>query len=173
MDMPQDRRKYNFGSFLIVIAAFIGLIVFGMGAMGNGDPLWFIPTFRETAGRIIVCRSGCCTERVEGQPGFRELNDGINQTLSQVSGFDMTYGISPESLKNYRDQYYSVEVRYPHAVTIHTTYQFGHPDSLFIPLNQYLQNSAFGGRDGDYWAGALHIKTIDPIKQAADKIACP
>ncbi len=159
--------------FLALIVVIVS-IIFSVGALANDDPLWFLPIFNDKPQRIVVYQDGCRTELIPGQPGFDELTAAINQTLPQYDGFNATFGMSVESAKETREKQRAVEIFYAKPVTIHTPYRFGHPDSIFIPLSGYFADaySVFGGRAGEYWAGALRLKSIEPIQRAAAAIRC-
>jgi len=173
--MPQDTVQVNLKGLFFALIVVIALIVFGIGALTNGDPFWFLPVFDETPKQIIVYNGSCSVKLVEGQVGFAPLNTAIQQSLVQYEGFNSTTGLSPESLVEYHTTEQAVEAMYAKPVTIHTPYRFGHPDMLFIPLSGYLADarSVFGGKSPDYWAGALRLKTLEPIQRAAEQIGCP
>lgn len=170
----QDQVRVNLKDLALVLALFvIGLVVF-MGAAANEDLLWFLPFFNETPARIVVYRDGCRAEIFPGEPGFEALTVAVNQSLSQVDGYEQGFGLSPETLKQYTSQWRAIEVRYPQRVKIHVAFRFGSPDTLFIPLNEYFGNAraVFGGIAGDYWSSALRLKTIEQIQRAAEQIRC-
>ncbi len=173
--MAQDTVQVNLRGLFFALIVVIVLIVFGVGALTNGDPLWFIPYFNEVPQRIVVYQNGCRVELNQGQSGFDELTTAINQTLPQYDGFNSTTGISPESLRDYREKERAVEIFYAKPVTIHAPYRFGHPETIFIPLSSYFADSrsAFGGKAGDYWAGALRLKSLDQVQRVAETIHCP
>jgi len=172
--MAQDTVQVNLRGLLFALVVVIALIVLGVGALTNGDPLWFLPFFNDVPQRIVVYQNGCRVELNDGQPGFDQLTAAINQTLPQYDGFNSTTGISLGSLTDYREKERAVEVFYAKPVTIHAPYRFGHPETLFIPLSGYLADSrsVFGGKAGDYWAGALRLKSIEPIQRAAETVHC-
>ena len=172
--MAQDTVQVNLRGLLFALIVVIALIVFGVGALTNGDPFWFLPVFNQVPQRIVLYQNGCRVELNNGQPGFDQLTAAINQTLPQYDGFNSTTGISPESVKDYREKERAVEVFYAKPVTIHAPYRFGHPETIFIPLSSYFADSrsVFGGKAGDYWAGALRLKSLEPIQRAAETIRC-
>jgi len=172
--MAQDTVQVNLRGLFLALIVVIVLIVFSVGALANGDPLWFQSSFNEVPQKIVVYPGGCRVELSKGQPGFDELTAAINQTLPEYEGFNSTFGISPDSLKEYREKERALEVFYAKPVTIHAPYRFGHPDTLFIPLSSYFADtrSVFGGIAGDYWAGALRLKSLEAIQRAADQVSC-
>ena len=172
--MAQDTVQVNLRGLFLALIVVIVLIVFSVGALANGDPLWLLPVFTDVPEQIVVYQGGCRVELSKGQPGFDELTAAINQTLPEYEGFNSTFGISPDSLKEYREKERALEIFYAKPVTIHTPYRFGHPEAIFIPLSSYFADarSIFGGNGGDYWAGALRLKSIEPIQRAAAAIRC-
>lgn len=173
--MAGDTVRINLKTLFFSLIAFIVIVIFSIGAITNGDPLWFLPIFNATPARITIYREGCVRTLSPGQPEFDNLTQVINQSLTQVEGFSNSFGLSSDSLKDYRDQQRAVEIYYTEDVTIHTGYRFGHPDSLFIPLDSYFgeTRSVFGGHKGDYWAGALRLKSNDTLQRAVESVPCP
>ncbi len=172
--MGQQPVRVNLKSMFLVVIVFVLLVIFGIGMFGNGDPLWFWASFNDEPERIIVYQSGCSVELISGQPAFAELTRALNQELPSYEGYSNNYGLSTDSLQDYRNRQQAVEVFYPRPVTIHSPYSFGHPDSLFIPLSGGFVDtrSVFGGHGGDYWAGALRLKSVQTIQSAAKTIPC-
>jgi hypothetical protein len=172
--MASDTVQVNLRGLFFALLVVIVLIIFGIGTLTNGDPLWFLPIFDETPQQIVVYTGGCSVTLSNGQPGFDELTNAVNQTLPQVEGFNSTFGVSLDSLKEYRQKERMLEIFYAKPVTVHAPYRFGHPDTILIPLSGYLAEtrSVFGGKAGDYWAGALRLKTVEPIQRTAASIPC-
>ncbi len=159
---------------LVLIAASIfGAMVLCVGSLANDDPLWFLPLFNEAPTRIRVNRVDCQLEVTDAHPEFESLLQAINAAISQIDGYD-PFGLSPATLQAYREQERSVELFFPKRVTIHTNYRFGHPDTILIPLSGPFAEtrSLFGGYAGDYWAGALRLKSISGIQRAVEPIPC-
>ncbi len=172
--MGQEPVRVNLKSMFLVLIVVAVLAIFGVGAIGNGDPLWFWPNLNEEPERIVIYRNGCTVELISGQPGFAELTRALNENLPQYEGYSNSYGFSIDSLNRYRQKEYALEIFYPEPITIHSPYGFGHPDSLMIPLSSDFAEtrSIFGGHNGDYWAGALRLKSIAAIQGAANAIPC-
>lgn len=168
----QEPVRVNLKGLAIVFTLFMIALVLFMGASANNDLLWFLPFFSETPSRITVYQDGCSTQIFPGEKGFDEMMVAINQSLSQVDGYEHGSGLNQETIALYTTRWRAVEVRYPKRVKIHTTFRFGDPDTLFIPLSEYFARHVFGGINGDYWAGALRLKTIEPILRAAEQIRC-
>ncbi len=152
----------------------VGAVIYGSGAVANGDPLWFLPLFSAKPLRIVVSDKGCTTELYEGEKGFDDIYLAVNQSITQLDGLNEQFGFGPGRVQEYRNTEKVVELYYPAPVTVHTSYRFGHPDSLFIPLTGFFADSraVFGGLKGDYWAGALRVKSIDGIARAVDAVKC-
>ncbi len=173
--MVQEQVHVNLRTMLVVLIVMVVGGVYGLGALANGDWLWLVPYFNETPQRIAIHRAGCTVEIVEGEAGFAELTRALNEALPQYEAYNDAYGLSTESLEEFRTKQESIEVFYPRPIKIHTPYHLGDPDSLFIPLSGHFaeDNSVFGGHAGVYWSGALRLKSIANIQQAARAVACP
>ncbi|MBI5302556.1 MAG: hypothetical protein HY868_10485 [Chloroflexi bacterium] len=172
--MDLETVRFNLRDLFLVLIVMIGGLVFCSSSLANGDPLWFLPYFNETPKSIVVYREGCRVTITPGQPGFDELTRALNAALSQIDGYDPTYGLPPDSLRDYREKQRALEVTYPKRVKIHVAYKFGEPDTLFIPLTGPFgeTRSIFGGHAGDYWASALRLKSNAGIRQAAEALGC-
>ncbi len=170
----QEPVHVNLKDLALVFTLFMIALIVLMGATANSDLLWFLPFFNETPSRITVYWEGCRTDILPGEHHFDAMMLAINQSLSQVEGYEQGFGLNQETLTQYKTQWRVVEVRYPKRIKIHTAFRFGDPDSLFIPLNEYfgVGRAVFGGIVGDYWSGALRLKTIEPIQHAAEQIRC-
>jgi hypothetical protein len=171
---PQEQVQVHLKDLFIVLALCIvgGFIFFG--AIANEDPLWFLPFFDETPARIVVYREGCQINLAAGQPGFEELKSAINQSLSQVDGYEQGFGLSPDTIKQYTEKGLAIQVLYLKRIKIHVAYRFGSPDTLFIPLSDYFGDAraVFGGINRDYWTSALRLKTTEPIRRVVEQIHC-
>lgn len=172
--MPSDQLSINLRPLAVVLILLILAFVLGVGIVANNDPLWFLPLFDETPLRIIVYQNGCQVDLIEGAPGFDEVTNAINQTVTHIEGFYTSYGLSDASLQHYRANELALEVIYPNPITIHAPYRFGKPDSLFFGLSSTLgdDRTIFGGHNGQYWAGAMRLQSNDKLKQAAVAVHC-
>ncbi len=130
--------------------------------------------FTDTPELIVVYRDGCRVPLTRGQTAFDDVTRALQTTLPQVEGYSSSYGMSQESLDEYRQKQRALEVSFAKPVTIHSSYGFGHPDSLFIPLNSYMgdNRSVFGGKGGVYWAGALRLKSTAELQQVVNEMQC-
>lgn len=172
--MSYELPKIDLKAVILTIVLVTGAIVFCVSAMANTDPLWFLPYSNVTPAYIVVHQNGCNVTLLPGQSGFDEMTAALNQSLSQIDGYEMGFGLSPESLKEYREKERSVEVYFDKPIKIHVPYRFGDPSNLLIPLTGAFAETRtlFGGRDGDYWGGALRLKTTEPVRRAAEQVRC-
>ncbi len=172
--MSYELPKIDLKAVILTIVLVTGAIVFCMGALANVDPLWFLPYSNEMPAYIIVYQNDCKVTILPGQSGFEEFAAALNQTLSQIDGYEPGFGLSVESLKEYREKERAVEAYFDKPIKIHVPYRFGDPSNILIPITGYFAEtrSLFGGRDGDYWSGALRLKTIEPLRRAAEQVRC-
>jgi hypothetical protein len=173
--MPQERVNLRLGQLLATMVVFFVLLVYFVGMMGNRDPLWFWPFFDEKPDRIVIHQGGKQTVLALSNPGYAELTQAINESLPRIDGYQDRMGLSETMLGLYRTKYSMVEIFYPQPITIHSLYSFGHPDSLLIPLSGPFADTpvVFGGKGGEYWAGALRLKSTAAIKDTVEKLVGP
>ncbi len=172
--IAQDKVQINLKGLFFALVVMLIAVFFGVGLVANGDPLWFLPFFSEKPMRIVISNKGCTVELFEGEKNFDTIYLAANSSLSQLDGVNEQFGFSPGAVEEYRNTERVLELYYGRPITVHTSYSFGHPDSLLIPLTGHFADSraVFGGHDGDYWAGALRLKSIDAITAAANQVQC-
>ncbi len=172
--VAQDKVNVNLKNLFLAFGVMVVAVIYGVGLIANGDPLWFLPFFTEKPMKIVVSDKGCTVELYEGEKGFDDIYLAFNQSVTQQDGLNEQFGFGPGRVQEYRNTHRVVEFYYDHPVTIHTNYRFGRPDSVFVPLTGPFAESraVFGGHEGNYWSGALRLKSIDSIARAASEIQC-
>ncbi len=172
--MDLETVRFNLRDLFLVLLAMVGSVYFCSGTLANSDPLWFLPFFNETPQSIVVYRDGCRVTMTPEQPGFDDLTLALNEALSQIEGYDPTYGLELDSLREYREKQRALEVTFAKRIKIHVAYRFGDPDTLFIPLTGPFgeTRSVFGGHAGEYWSSALRLKSNANLRRAAEAIVC-
>lgn len=151
----------------IVIALFVAAAFYFVVTLSTNDPAWVWPYFSGKPSRIVLHSSGQDVEILPGSPEYEAVNAVLNQALSKVQGYSESLGLSEESLVDYRTRYVSLEIFYPEPVVVHSRFNFGRPNTLLIPLTGWhsRSNAVFGGHNGNYWAGALNLKDLQPLKE--------
>lgn len=172
--MSYELPNINIKGVILTIVLVTGAIAFCGGSLANGDPLWFLPYSNVTPAYIVVHQNGCDVTLLPGQSGFDEMRSALNETLSQIDGYESGFGLTLESLNDYRKKERTVESYFDKPIKIHVPYRVGEPTNILIPITGYFADtrSIFSGREGDYWAGALRLKTTEPVKRAAEQLRC-
>ncbi len=172
--MSYELPKIDLKAVILTIVLVTGAIVFCVGALANADPLWFLPYSNVTPAYIVVHQNGCDVTLLPGQMGYDELTAALNQSLAQIDGYESGFGLTVESLSDYRKKERAVEAYFDKPIKIHVPYRVGDPTNILIPITGYFADtrSLFSGRERDYWAGALRLKTTEPLKRATEHVMC-
>jgi hypothetical protein len=163
MDVIKRHKPTIFIPFLFAVLA----ILFGIWsfyAIISGNPLWFqIPARSYAPGRITIHYYGTATELEPDSEEFQEMERALNQSLDQFNG-RIPLGLSPETLQDYYDKEYVLEVFFPHDI--------GPIIGLNLPINQLLipidgrhsdNRYVFTGNNGEWLAMALIMEDAQPI----------
>jgi hypothetical protein len=152
---------------LLIPALFVLVVIYGVISLSTDDPLWAVPYFEGRPAKIVFYRQGEDFEINPNDSDYKPLNNTLNDLLGDIKGFQESLGVSPETIEAYRHEHIALEVFYPEPVVIHSRFSFGRPTSLLIPFTgrhaQY--NIVFGGRNGEYWPGALTFESLKPLEE--------
>jgi hypothetical protein len=167
-----NRVKPGIGKLLLVLIVFVLAVVYIFVALGSSDPLWFWPGFNARPDKIIIHCAGQETILTSTSPGYAELTEALCQTVPKIQGFYASLGISEGTMQEYKSKALVVEVFYARPIFIHSPFNFGRPDSLLIPLSGLHSelNVLFGGHEGVYWAGALRLKSTEPLRKVIEEL---
>jgi hypothetical protein len=164
--------KPRIGRLFLVLVIFVLVAVYIVAALGSSDPLWFWPGFNARPDKIIIHRASQETILTPASPGYAELTEALRQTVPKIQGFYASLGLSEGTMQEYKSKDLVVEVFYAQPISIHSPFHFGRPDSLLIPLSglHSESNVIFGGHEGKYWAGALRLKSTEPLRKAIEEL---
>lgn len=145
---------------LLVIATFVGCVVYTTGAVGQRDPLWFWPQTLPAPVEVRVSRAGQLWRLRPGEPAYQEVTTALAEQLDRIQGVTRL-GLTPETLTRYRERETTIEVLYAQPLRLRGALDLGRPTRLLIPLSGPYSdlNVVFPG-DGDaLWAGALRVES--------------
>jgi hypothetical protein len=170
--MSYELPKIDIKALILTIVLVTGAVAFCGGALANADPLWFLPYSNLTPTHIVVHQNGCDVTLLPGQNGFEEMTAALNQSLSQIDGYESGFGLTVESLSDYRKKDRAVEAYFDSRSRFMSRSgwradQHTHPDRQ-ATLRTRARSS---GRDGDYWAGAA-AQTTEPVRRAMEQVRC-
>jgi len=162
--------KFNLKQLAVVFVLFFLCLIYLLPTIVTLDPLWFL-SFNERAERIILYKEGRQIILSPGSPGFEELNTAVNQAMSQITSI-AHLGPSPETMVEFKSKELCVEMRYSRRVVIHSSFNFGRWNSLFIPLTgRYTDMKAvFTGLDGVYGANTPTVRNLDQVRAVVERL---
>lgn len=157
---------------VIVFVVFAALAFYVLIAVARGDFLWFNPGIDGgTPAQFRVYRYGVTTNIYPGQHGFNDIAAAVQQEIPQANA-ESAGGPSPDTISDVRKNRFALEVDYNKQITIHSTYNLGHPDTILIPFdgweaqdrNYFLAaNGVFGA-----WLPVLPAGSLERIKAAVE-----
>jgi hypothetical protein len=112
------------------------ILIWGVIALTNGDPIWFLSSFPTQAEELIIYWDGTVTTLKMDDPGFTEISRAFADAISKPVAFEGTVGFSEENIKNYKDQYKLLEISYPQPIQVHTRYPFTKSSTYLVPLDK-------------------------------------
>lgn len=154
---------------LILIGVAAG-ILWLLNTLNTGNPLWFLPIqpIYEPS-RIIVRNYGETVTIHRGEPGYAELSQALNETLSGFENIALVpIGLSEETLRRYNEEELVVEAYYADEVEFNTPVRMQGVKQLLVPIDathagkRYL----FLGANGEWRAGAMVVKDDTPLRNA-------
>lgn len=146
------------------------LIYWLINTMNTGNALWFLPfqpIFEPS--RIVVRDYGTAVTIRPGDPGYVQLSEALNQTLSDFINTDLVpIGLSDETLRRYNEEELVVESFYADNIQFNTAVRMTGINQLLIPIDSTHADNryVFMASNGLWRAGALVVKDDTPIKQA-------
>jgi len=155
--------------FFILIGVAAG-ILWLLNTLNTGNPLWFLPlqpTYEPS--RIVIRHYGEIITIRRGEPGYTELSEALNKTLSDFDNTALiSIGLSEETLRRYNEEELVLEAYYADEVEFNTPVRMAGVKQLLFPIdathdgNRYV----FIGANGEWRAGAMVVKDDTPLKNA-------
>ena len=154
---------------LILIGVAVG-ILWILNTLNTGNPLWFLPLQPVyEPSRIIVRNYGETVTIIRGEPGYTELSESLNETLSNFNNTALVpIGLSEETLRRYNQEELVVESYYADEIEFNTPVRMDGVKQLLIPVdathsgNRYV----FLGANGEWRVGAMVVEDDTPLKNA-------
>ena len=152
---------------LILIGVGLG-ILWLINALNTGNALWFLPIqpIYEPS-RIVIRNYGETVTIRRGEPGYAEISEALNETLS---AFDNTalisIGLSEETMRRYNEEELVLEAYYADDVEFNTPVRMQGVRQLLFPVdathagNRYV----FIGSNGQWRVGAMVVADDTPLR---------
>lgn len=125
-------------------------VVWGVTALTNEDPLWFLRRFDAEAERFVIYWDGTVREVDARDPGYDALMQAFSEALSRPAGYEGSVALSEASIASYRERYRMLEVIFDDPVQIHTRHPMPEAAAYLVPLSgahaDFRRAFAFPGR---------------------------
>lgn len=157
---------------IISLIIFLAAVYYFTITISTGDFFWFLKGFWEKPIEVVVYHDGQKNRYLPGNQGFDELAEGVRASLSEGFSNPSTIGLSPESLDDAYNKYFSVEAFFPYPVKVHAWFNTNAPTQmLFLVKGRHAEMPlVLLGGNGKYLSGAPVLKTREPLLQALQKL---
>ncbi len=128
-------KQPSFMGALVVLVVVIGLLVWWVSSLANGDLLWFLRSFNAQADWIVVYWDGADYMLFPQDPGYDAVMDAFADGVAHWAGYEGSVGLSDESLTRYRTEERLLELHYNEPVVVHTRHLYPRARNFFVPLS--------------------------------------
>lgn len=128
-------KQPSFLSALVVLVVVVGLLVWWVSSLANGDLLWFLRSFRAQADWIVVYWDGVDYMLFPDDPGYDAVMDAFADAVAHWAGYEGSVGLSDESLARYRAEERLLELHYNEPAQVHTRHLYPRAKNFFVPLS--------------------------------------
>lgn len=166
----QTLPKFKLWEPLLILIVVAAGILWILNTLNTGNPLWFLPIqpIYEPS-RIVIRNYGETVTLRRGEPGYAEITDGLNETLS---GFDNTalisIGLSEETIRRYSEEDLVLEVYYADEIEFNTPVRMTGVKQLLFPVDATHSGNGyvFMGANGEWRVGAMVVSDEVPLLNA-------
>lgn len=167
--METERNNPSILQLAIILVVVVAVVYYAVLAMNTGDLYWFRTTFEGQPVEIIIHCYGNDMLLGPTNANFAELNELINQTISQRKRWD-PLSMSDVTYNDYQThpRMMTLEMLYAPPIRIHTqTKYFSRLDRLIIPLDgrHSEYNTIFGRHAGLLIPGSLHVENMGQLTE--------
>jgi len=145
---------------LVTLVVISLIIIWGVTALTNGDPLWFLGRVRAQAQSFTIYWDGETVEVTEADPRYGPLMAAFSHSAADIAGFEWRVALSEESITRYKADFRMLEVRFEEPIQLHTRHPFPKSATYLIPLDrthaEWRRLFAYPG-SRPYTSGPLNI----------------
>ncbi len=162
--------KFKLWEPLLILIGVAAGIIWILNTLNTGNPLWFLPIqpIYEPS-RIVIRNYGETVTIRRGEPGYAELSEGLNDTLSSFNNTALIpIGLSEETLRRYNEEELVVEAYYADEIEFNTPVRMAGVRQLLIPIDATHAGNGyvFIGANGEWRAGAMVVDDDTPLLNA-------
>lgn len=163
-----------------VLKPFFVLILVGGGiwwlvtAMNTGNPMWFFPVQPSfSPSRLLVYHYGDLITLHPDDPQFGEVAAAVDSLLTAFNNQDLVdIGLGEGTLKSYHEQEFVLEVEYAEDIQFNLPVRMEHVNRILFPVDARHAgtNYIFIGNDTGWLAGALQVKSYEPLLETMRRL---
>lgn len=160
---------------LLSTVAVAVLLFWGIGALANGDPLWFSRTFSDDVVAVSIYMKGKVVTLTPDDPGFDEIAQTFANAMGNWKAYESQVTLSETSLKQYYEQGMLLEVNYRTPVQLHTRHSFSAARTYLMPLDgtHSKYSRVFGYQNTVPWAiGCVNLapEYVDQLRASVQQV---
>ena len=144
----------------VTVTVVIAVIVIGVTALTNGDPLWFIKSFDAKAEAFTIYWDGEIHVVTPEDAAYAAMMTAFAEGIERPAAFEWKVAFSEENITRYREEFKLLEVVFSEPVQVHTRHPFPKAKTYLIPLDgthsQWRRVFAFTGITA-YSSGPLEM----------------
>lgn len=129
------RKQPSFLGALGVLVVGVGLLIWWISSLANGDLLWFLRVFNARADWIAIYWDGDTYMLFPEDDAYEEVMAAFSDAVAHWVGYEGSVGISDENLESYRAEGRLLELHYNTSVQVHTRHPYAKARNFFIPLS--------------------------------------
>ncbi|KAA3660288.1 MAG: hypothetical protein DWQ04_19840 [Chloroflexi bacterium] len=162
--------KFKLWEPLLILIGVAAGILWILNTLNTGNPLWFLPiqpTYEPS--RIVIRKYGETVTIRRGEPGYKELSEGLNETLSSFNNTALiSIGLSEDTLLRYNETELVVESYYADEIEFNTPVRMSGVKQLLIPIDATHAGNGyvFMGANGQWRVGAMVADDDTPLLNA-------
>jgi len=126
----------SFFNAIFTMAVVAILLVWGVTALTNGDPLWFLSSFNAQAEELIIYWDGNLITLNAQDQGYEAIMRAFAEAIARPAAFEGKVGFSEESINHYKEGFKLLEVQFQQPVQVHTRYPYLRAKTYFVPLDK-------------------------------------
>jgi hypothetical protein len=121
---------------VLTMVVVVTLLIFGVTALTNNDPLWFWKVFDTQAKALTVYWEGKTYVFYPGDPDYQEIMAAFAKGIARPAGFEWEVALSETSINHYHEEAKILEVSFAKPVQVHTRHPFPKAKTYLVPLDE-------------------------------------
>jgi hypothetical protein len=136
VDRHNRTKQPGLASGVVTMGMVVAILVWGITALTNEDPLWFLHRFDARAEAITIYWDGDSYRLEPADSGYNQVMTAFDEAISHPAGFEWSVAFSQQGIENYRSRFRLVEIRFEQPVQVHTRHPYPEAATYLIPLSE-------------------------------------